>query len=511
MNKKELENNFEREVVFSNEEISDRAKTRYKRAKDNLIWKRVLEIWCSSWFWTRILPKDIDYTWIDYDEKIIEVAKKEYWDKNHKFIFADINKINLSRYDTIIAFELIEHLENWKEIAQELKKHCKRLLLSTPYNETPWLWGIHHKLHWLTEKDFDWFIYNYIWFDWNIIKKPELFDGRNLMLMKRGETILANIPTYWRYDTTLPLTLISVINQTKRPDKLIIYDNNDTKKDLREIPMYNHIFQLLDRKNIEWEVQFCDNNWQHFNHQSANKSWFTYVWRLDDDIVCEPNVLELLYNEMQDWVWAVWSSVMQPDVILPINQKWNNKIDDIKWLNAQWYEIEETKEVEHLHCSFLYRAWIVDYNLALSRIAHTEETQFSYRFFQEWYKVLITKWQTRHLKNPYWWVRTWKEEMFDHDEQIFLWLMKYWKIFVLNNWLWDHIVFKKLLPLIKQKYSKYTIACCYPDVFEWESVISIWEAESLLWNLDNFNIYKRMIDNNWNKELYLAYKEMLWL
>ena len=69
--------------------------------------------------------------------------------------------------------------------------------------------------------------------------------------------------------------------------------------------------------------------------------------------------------------------------------------------NIQWGLIKELKQVEHLYCSFLYRAGIVDYNLGLSRVAHREETLFTYGIKQKGYRVLAVPdavcW---HYKSP---------------------------------------------------------------------------------------------------------------
>jgi hypothetical protein len=65
--------------------------------------------------------------------------------------------------------------------------------------------------------------------------------------------VLCSISTRGRYETTLPLALMSVVNQTHRPDKLAIFDDNDNPRDVREIQSYQYIFQMLDEKNIEWE------------------------------------------------------------------------------------------------------------------------------------------------------------------------------------------------------------------------------------------------------------------
>lgn len=76
------------------------------------------------------------------------------------------------------------------------------------------------------------------------------------MLLKWGGNVLASISTRGRYYTTLPLALMGIVNQSRLPDKLIIFDDNVDKVDLRTIPMYQQIFKTLDKKMIAWEVIF---------------------------------------------------------------------------------------------------------------------------------------------------------------------------------------------------------------------------------------------------------------
>lgn len=99
--------------------------------------------------------------------------------------------------------------------------------------------------------------------------------------------------------------------------------------------------------------------------------------------------------------------------------------------------------------------------------------------------------------------------MFDHDEQIFLGNIQHGKIFVLDNGIGDHIIFSQLLPYIRAKYPKYTLAVCYPDLFKNENTISIQEARYLLGDISEHNIYKWCIDNDWTDSLLSAYKKKL--
>lgn len=181
-----LTNNYERAVFLKGDPVYPREATRYLWANRNLLGKNILEIGCSTGYGSQFFPNDSNYIGLDYDPVIIEVARKQEWGLNTSFSLADINTYPLAQYDTIIAFELIEHLDNGLEIAQMLKNHCKRLLLTTPHNEPVGFWGEHHKLHGLNESNFPDFKYNYINEHGYISETlPEINDANkfNLMIM----------------------------------------------------------------------------------------------------------------------------------------------------------------------------------------------------------------------------------------------------------------------------------------------------------------------------------------
>ena len=157
-----LTNNYERAVFLKGDPVYPREATRYLWANRNLLGKNILEIGCSTGYGYQFLPNDANYIGLDYDSLIIEVAREQEWGLNASFTNADIFTYPLAQYDTIIAFELIEHIDNGLEIAQKLKQHCKRLLLTTPHNEPVGFWGEHHKLHGLNESHFPDFKFNYI-------------------------------------------------------------------------------------------------------------------------------------------------------------------------------------------------------------------------------------------------------------------------------------------------------------------------------------------------------------
>ena len=331
-------------------------------------------------------------------------------------------------------------------------------------------------------------------------------------------SVLAYICTRGRYHTTLPMAIQSVINQTYKPDKLILFDDNDEDKriDLREQQHYRYLFQILDYKKIEWEVVFGKRQGPQWNHQTSNQMPFDWAYRVDDDTFAESNVLESLMVVAQNNsnVGAVGGSILIPGFDNKDKDKASGKIEDIySTPNKQWYEIKETEEVDHLHCSFLYRMGKVNYDLNLSPKGHREETMFTYSLKRAGYSVWITPCITYHLQNSQGGIRGGTKELYDHDEKIFQEFLgqaqNIKKLIVLDNGIGDHLVFSKILPDIKAKYGEVTIACCYPEIFEGENCISIAQAKNILGNnMDNYNCYKYMWDKNWKDSLENAFRGM---
>lgn len=331
--------------------------------------------------------------------------------------------------------------------------------------------------------------------------------------MKHNKEILCSISTRGRYDTTLPLCLIAVMNQTKLPDHLIIFDDNEEVQDLREKDIYKNLFLMMDAKGLSWEVVFGKKMGQHHNHQMANKRGYEWVWRVDDDCIPDTNVLENLYKATSLDVGCIAGSVITPEWNLPEadKKKASGKIEDIYHSqNKQWYKIDEQEEVDHVHCTFLYRAGVVDYNLLLSKVAHREESLFSYDFIKKGYKNLIVPDAvTYHLKSSKGGIRDGMAELYGHDEEIFRSHLNVGYLIVLDAGIGDHLVFESIMDEVLEKYNKITIACCYPEVFDDWSVdcISIADARRIS-NIDDQNIYKNMIDWKWEGSLQNAYRKL---
>jgi cellulose synthase/poly-beta-1,6-N-acetylglucosamine synthase-like glycosyltransferase len=317
--------------------------------------------------------------------------------------------------------------------------------------------------------------------------------------------VLCSVATRGRYFTTLPLVLNAIINQTRPVDKLVIFDDNDEPQDMRKEMIYSYFFQMLDIKGIEWEWLFAEKKGQHHIHQRANLMGYDLVWRCDDDAIPEPNVLENLIKHFDRRVGAVGGSVLTPPY-MPDTSSSTGRIDDINnEPNIQWGMIDASRNVDHLHCTFLYRPGIVDYNLGLSRVAHREETLFTYGLAQKgWQIKVVPNAVTWHMKNPQGGIRSeTREEMYRHDEQIFRNILQYRDktVVVLNCGLGDHLVFSRVLSSIPNA----EVFTCYPEVVPGRSIA---EAQQLFGDIDAWNVYKKMYQWKWKDSLENAYRKL---
>jgi hypothetical protein len=318
--------------------------------------------------------------------------------------------------------------------------------------------------------------------------------------------VLCSVATRGRYFTTLPLVLQAILNQTTLPDKLVIFDDNDEPQDMRQEMIYQYFFQMLDIKKIAWEWLFAGKKGQHHIHQQANTMGYDWVWRVDDDCIPEPNVLGNLLGYISlDDIGAVGGAILTPPLNMDCSLS-TGKVENIDTEpNVQWNHIKRTIEVEHLHCSFLYRSGVHDYNLGLSRVAHREETLFTYGLHQKGYKILaVPHAESLHMKNPQGGIRSeTRQEMYAHDEKIFRNIvgLSDKTIVVLNSGIGDHIVFSHILPNIPNP----VVFTCYPEIVPGQSIA---EAQALFGDLDQWNIYKKMCDWKWTDSLENAYRKL---
>lgn len=328
----------------------------------------------------------------------------------------------------------------------------------------------------------------------------------------RATNVLCTIPTKNRYFTTLPLAIQSVLTQDVKPDKLIIYDDGD-HADLRQNPTYQYLFNALLMAGIKWEVTWTPGVGQHHAHQLANTNDYKYVWRLDDDNVAQPDVLEKLLSHMKDGVGAVGGSVVTPGQEAKSDRYALHLLDIMALPNIQWARGKELFEVNHLYSSFLYRSNTVDYCLELSKVAHREETIFSHRLAQAGYRLLVDRSAlTYHFRNPEGGIRTERDPaLWEADEVIFRKQLEKWgyKFIALSHGLGDHLMFVNVIPELLKRWKVLVLCCVYGEVFAGlPNVVVKPLQEAGAWGAKETGIYEWMIKYNWKRSMVEAYEKL---
>lgn len=334
----------------------------------------------------------------------------------------------------------------------------------------------------------------------------------------KKHNIVAYICTKGRYDTSLSQAMLSVALQSRVPDVFYLWDDNaeSERKDLREIPIYQYIFQLFDIKGIKWSVFFGGGKGQHFGHQAVQKMApkDSLCMRVDDDCVLEFSVIENLEAQFtDDKVGAVGCSILTP----PLNKYENSSsdLDNLYAPNEQWSIVPVTKSVQSLHCSYMYKANIADFDLRLSKVAFREESLHSGQIFFNGYKVLITPGIIWHFKNKNGGIRSEENRKnYEHDSAIFTDWLTFNKVnkdqflVVIDAGYGDHLVFKKdIYPRLKAKHKNLILAVCHPQLFPNEKCISIAEASKIT-DMDKHNIYKLGVDTGHKGSLSSLYERL---
>lgn len=344
-------------------------------------------------------------------------------------------------------------------------------------------------------------------------------------------SITAVICTKDRYDYLYD-TILCILNQSRQPEYLKIFDDSDDKVDLSQSVKWMGLFSLLDKSQIHWSFIHTDKHGQNKNHQlSIETSTTEYIWRVDDDLIFDSNILERLLRRINKdpMIGAVAPKVL----MLDNNILFSNTSSMIKDVYDK-PNIQLSKDglglhsVEHLHCTFIYRRDTgTKYHEGLSRVGHREETIFSYRLFKNNYELLVDlDIEVFHLKANHGGIRSkgFNNEMFMSDEKLFSQeliqlqteLTTSNNLFVmLDNGIGDHFMFKNILPNLLSRYDFVTISCCFPHVF-WESgnynLISIAEGQSYLRRInkspDDYNIYRFMDLNRQYTHILDGFKAM---
>lgn len=111
--------------------------------------------------------------------------------------------------------------------------------------------------------------------------------------------VMVGIPTKDRYDQ-LAMLLWGLLQQTYKDFDLIIVDDSEDRKDIRELPVFKHILNRLQNEGHKWEVIFGQKKGPHYCHQMVlEKTTNPLVYRIDDDEIPDEKCLEVLVRTIQ--------------------------------------------------------------------------------------------------------------------------------------------------------------------------------------------------------------------
>ena len=354
-----------------------------------------------------------------------------------------------------------------------------------------------------------------------------------LGLSNRRWTVTACVSTKDRYTTTLPLCVAAIFNQTRLPDKFILYDDSDQRIDPNQLcrqQPFEGLFTIATDKGIKWEIQSTPRLGQVANHQHCLDNADTqFVWRVDDDEVPEPDCLEALLNTIRDYeqggsfgkVGAVAGLVHHPGNVPPLPTDLSGALADIDRGNIQWHAWNSgPRHAEHLYSSFVYNVAharaVGGYPKGLSPIGHREESWFSHKLHRAGFALLVTPHaKTWHLRDSQGGIRSYSDNsLWEHDEQMFREYLRACnlvlpetRLIVADFGLGDTLLLRGVLPELRRKAPgrKFTIAVCYPEVFENEpdvTLISIADAKLLVGDrYGDYSLYKWCWDRGWNRPI----------
>jgi GT2 family glycosyltransferase len=329
-----------------------------------------------------------------------------------------------------------------------------------------------------------------------------------------------------RYETTLPLAIQSIVNQTINPVRIIIICDGEQNYDFKKSYLFNYIFELAKMKGITIDVAFSGGNKGvvYCYNEILKMIQTPLVYRIDDDEVAEPNCLEQLIHclQMDKSIGAVGPSVYVPGMMIcPKPNYIKGTINQIKnYPSVQWFTDNKYSEVEQLHSTFLFRMDLASpYPYSMSQMSFREETVFSYQIFKKGFKLMVNPqaivW---HYKAPAGARSGNAVENQANDELKFdEWAKQYNITFddkleciAFNHALGDNIVLKNNLDKIKQFYkSPLYIASNFPEVYSGVSgIIAIPMHESSYFT-QSISIYNWMATKNWSGTMNEAVVTML--
>jgi hypothetical protein len=221
------------------------------------------------------------------------------------------------------------------------------------------------------------------------------------MSKKIKTTIL--LATCDRYETTLPLCLMSIFNQSHSPNRVVLVDDSKQKK-FYDYQILKNILILFKEKGIEFDYFYgpCKGAVAalQIGLDNIENGW---VLKTDDDNILSCDVLELFVKNIKPTIGAISGVIIdkylsafykdKPDK-RPIEEDgFYNKIENIyAEFNIQMVhdQSDDIKKVQHIYSNYFFNREICEnYSLELTPSSHREETIFTYNIFRKGYDLII--------------------------------------------------------------------------------------------------------------------------
>lgn len=251
----------------------------------------------------------------------------------------------------------------------------------------------------------------------------------------------------------LALLLQSLLNQTFQRFRVLLVNECQETDFLSENSTVQGLIKLLERSGSPVTIVQGDQKGPQYCGQRILEHAATeLIFRLDDDVVLQPDCVEKLLAVIAEGYDAVGPIYLDPqrpteDQVIPEGTSLEDrmKVGRVYWkdelflsgiLQVNLHPNAEPVPVEHLNSGFLYRKSAAckagGYFLDYSVVGHREETDISYRMFRTGARLAVAPAaRAYHFHPAYGGIRETKgqqmrQSLWDRDEMIFRERLRGW-------------------------------------------------------------------------------------
>lgn len=381
---------------------------------------KVLDVGCGVGYLTKhFLAKGVDIQGIEYSDYAVEHPLPEC---KGKIFGGSITNLPYKddEFDWGICFSVLEHIpeNDTPKALSELRRVCKRLFLEIAMP----MWA-GHDVQIKAEDPTHINVHNFGWWKEKLTHtglRVSFVDGMRMIVERiehvskpitASSRVLVDIPTKDRQESLLRL-LGTLKGQTFKAFDIIIMD--DSKNDNTVYSdEYKKVVEELQAMQIRTYLVKGSGQNQAFAHnrhlEHALKHGYSLVFRVDDDIVLEPDHIKILFDafvEDEKCEYAAMGGIiLEPHKAkeeLQIHPDWYKMVEFAGTMNpcvpyAQTYLYPDhlywRNDIQHLYSSYMFRPELLDkvggFPGALSKVAFREETLPIYELYLQGYKLKV--------------------------------------------------------------------------------------------------------------------------